>query len=119
MRTANAERQIESDGGIGKVLVRRISRPVHIDTGPRRWPSACFEKLNVNPRFCRCRWTCAAERCRRGGEGEGLLTLFTISYTFAKPPPEIAFFGNKKVTMTPDSAADREDSFAAKVCRVI
>ena len=34
-----------SDGGIGKLSVRRIFRCPQIDTGPRRSPSACSEIL--------------------------------------------------------------------------
>ena len=36
---------IRSDGGIGKILVRRVFRCPQIDAGPRRAPSACSEKL--------------------------------------------------------------------------
>ena len=45
MPTANAEGWIESEGGVGKVSVRRVFRYLQIDMGPRRSPSACAEKL--------------------------------------------------------------------------
>ena len=45
MPTVNAEGEIESGGGIGKVSVRRVFRYLGIDTGPRRSPSACSEIL--------------------------------------------------------------------------
>ena len=35
------------EGSVGKVLVRRIVRYLQIDTGPRRSPSACSEKVNL------------------------------------------------------------------------
>ena len=39
---------IESEGGVGKVLVRRIVRYLQIDTGPQHSPSACSEALKKN-----------------------------------------------------------------------
>ena len=45
MPTANAEGYIDSEGSIGKVSVRRVFRYLQVDTGPRRSPSACAEKL--------------------------------------------------------------------------
>ena len=45
MPTANAEGYIESEGSVGKVSVRRVSRPPQNGTGPRRSPSACSEML--------------------------------------------------------------------------
>ena len=35
---------VESEGGVGKVSVRRIFRYLQIDTGPRRSPSACSSR---------------------------------------------------------------------------
>ena len=42
--TANAECRIESEGGVGKVSVRRVFRYPQIGMGPRRSPSACVER---------------------------------------------------------------------------
>ena len=45
MPTANAEGWIESEGGVGKVSVRRVSSCLQVDAGPRRSPSACSETV--------------------------------------------------------------------------
>jgi hypothetical protein len=50
MPTANAEGQIESEGSIGKISVRRVFRHLRIGAGPRRSPSACSEILRKKTR---------------------------------------------------------------------
>ena len=45
MPTANTECGIGSEGGSGKVSVRRVFRHLQVDTGPWRWPSARPEML--------------------------------------------------------------------------
>ena len=45
MPTANAEGLTGSEGSIGKVSARRAFTYLQTDTGPRRSPSACSEKL--------------------------------------------------------------------------
>ena len=45
MPTANAEDWIRSEGGIGKVSLSCVIGYLQIDTGPRRWPSACSEDI--------------------------------------------------------------------------
>ena len=45
MPTASAEGWIESEGGIGEIMVIMVFRYRQIGTGPRRSPSACSETL--------------------------------------------------------------------------
>ena len=50
--------EIESEGGVGKVSARRVSRCLQIGMGPRRLPSACskiFKKKRTQHRTEICR----------------------------------------------------------------
>ena len=46
--TANPKGQIESEGGVGEFSVRRVSRYLQTNRGPRRSPSACAEMSEKN-----------------------------------------------------------------------